>query len=425
MAIETMTPRERYRNFLTRQPVDRLPIMFGGPRASTIAAWRKQGLTEEQAKNFGEFVGADRRGPSPGKFYYGPWPLFEQKVIEEKDGIRTWIDEWGVTRQDAVTQATEGFATRKYIAFPVTCRDDFEAMKHRFDPTTPERTHPHPSDGTRYSLNPDAYRMRGRAVHWSEKVEQCNASDAPVRFSAPGLYWTLRDWCGFEGLSLMFYEQPDLVHDMMDFWTDFLIGLLDEPLSAIRVENMTLKEDMAYKHAPMISPDMMREFMMPRYRKLNAFFKSKGVLCLDMDSDGHNSQIVDTFYPECIDAISPMEIAADNDPERYLKQHDGLIITGGVDKREMRYDKARTRAEVARRYRTAKTFDTYIPAVDHGVPPDIPVRNFLYMVELIHGFARGEDIDTYEPPCDLEKRLGEIEEMFDPIEAIARAKGEA
>jgi len=30
------------------------------------------------------------------------------------------------------------------------------------------------------------------------------------------------------------------------------------------------------------------------------------------------------------------------------------------------------------------------------------------MVELIKGFANGEDIDTYEPPCLLEKSWAEL-----------------
>ena len=32
-----------------------------------------------------------------------------------------------------------------------------------------------------------------------------------------------------------------------------------------------------------------------------------------------------------------------------------------------------------------------------------------------------EDIDTYEPPCLLEKKLGKVEEMFDPLKAINEA----
>ena len=54
---------------------------------------------------------------------------------------------------------------------------------------------------------------------------------------------------------------------------------------------------------------------------------------------------------------------------------------------------------------------------------DIPLRNFLYYTELARGFCDGEDLDSYEPPCDLERQLGPIEEMFDPRSAIALAYG--
>ena len=33
-----MTPRERMRALIRREPIDRLPYQFGGPRASTFAA---------------------------------------------------------------------------------------------------------------------------------------------------------------------------------------------------------------------------------------------------------------------------------------------------------------------------------------------------------------------------------------------------
>ncbi|GAI09050.1 unnamed protein product, partial [marine sediment metagenome] len=149
----------------------------------------------------------------------------------------------------------------------------------------------------------------------------------------------------------------------------------------------------------------------------------KKVDCVVMDTDGHNSQILEVFYPDTIDGIEPMEIAANNDPERYLRKYPKLFIRGGIDKRELRFSRQRLRAEVSRRYKITKKYGGYIPTVDHGVPPDIPLRNFLYMVELIKGFANGEDIDTYEPSCLLEKKLSEIEEMFDPLKAIRRTYG--
>ena len=136
------------------------------------------------------------------------------------------------------------------------------------------------------------------------------------------------------------------------------------------------------------------------------------------------SDLAGVPWPESIDGICPMEIAANNDPEEYLSEYPGLFIWGGIDKRELRTTREKVRAEVVRRYATARRHGRYVPMVDHGVPPDIPLRNFFYMAELLKGFARGEDLETYEPPCELEKELGEIEEMFDPDAAIRRAYGE-
>ncbi|MBC7286699.1 MAG: hypothetical protein H5T86_01390 [Armatimonadetes bacterium] len=274
------------------------------------------------------------------------------------------------------------------------------------------------------SLNPDAYRrhMPG-GVSWRDLVDRCNNADVPVMFAVPGLYWTARDWCGFEGLSIMFVEQPNLVHEMMEYWTWFLMELLDEPLSHIKADVVTLSEDMAYKGKAMISPSHMREFMLPRYERLYEFFHDRGLDAVVMDSDGYVHEIAEVFYRKGIDGIQPIEIAAGNDPEELLTRYPGIFIHGGADKRELRLNRERIRAETARRYRTAWKYGGYIPHVDHGVPPDIPLRNFLYYVELAKGFCDGEDIDTYEPPCELEKQLGPIEEMFDPAAAIAEAYG--
>jgi len=406
-----MTPRERFRAVIHHEPVDRLPYQFGGPRASTFEAWRKQGLSEEQQATWSRFVGEDTT-MWPGKFDTSPMPPFEVQILHEEGNKRVWIDEWGVKRLDAIRQPTEGFATRRYIEFPVKTLADFEEMKKRFDPHTPERT-----------ADLDEHGVPKPGTSWRDRVELCNTSDKPVVFAIAGLYWRARDWCGFEGLSMMIYDQPKLVHEMFEYWTWFLMELLDEPLRHIKVDEIILNEDMAFKGQSMLSPASIREFMLPRYERLYRFFKERNVEAVVMDSDGYNGQILDTMYPTALDGIQPIEIAAGNDPEEFLTKYPGIFIHGGIDKREMRFSREQLRAEVAKRYESAWRHGGYIPHVDHGVPPDIPLRNFLYYVELAKGFCNGEDIATYEPPCELEKQLGPIEEMFDPRAAIARAYG--
>ncbi len=415
-----MNPRERFLAVARREPVDRMPYVFGGPRASTFAAWRKQGLSEKQQVNWTKFTGAEY-ATGIGKLYCGPVPPVEEKVLEERGNYRVWRDHWGVKRLDAINQPTDGFVTRSYIEHAVKSRADWEEMKWRFDPHSPERTGPGGDGAPLTDLNPNRYRHVGEDRLWPDVVEECNAGENPVRIVVPCLYWTLRDLCGFEGLSMMFYDQPELVHDMMEYWTWFLMELLEEPLSHIRVDHVILNEDMAFKGQSMISPAHMREFMLPRYQRLYKFFKSKGLAVVEMDSDGYNGQIIPVMFPSSIDGIQPIEIAAGNDPEVFLREYPGIFLEGGIDKRELRFSKAQARVEVVKRYQAAREHGGYIPHVDHGVPPDIPLRTFLYMVELLKGFADGEDLDTYEPPSELERHLGPIEEMFDPSKTIAQA----
>lgn len=406
-----MTPKERFVATVKGEPVDRMFYNFGGPRGSTFAAWRRQGLSEEQQENWGSFVGSD--GIISHEFDSGLRPPFKEQTISVIGNKKIWIDRDGVKRLDAVNQPTSGFQTRSYLEFPVKNADDFKRIRDRLDPHSPGRTE---------ELDDQGNAIPGTS--WRDRVDEFNHSDVPFILQIPGIYWRTRDWCGFEGLSMLVYDQPKLVHEMFEFWTWYLMELFDEPLRHFKIHQFTLSEDMAFKGASMLSPAHIEEFMVPCYRKLYEFFKDRGVEAFVMDSDGYNNQILDVMYPKVIDGIWPIEIAAGNDPEEILRRYPGIYIRGGIDKRELRFSNEQARVEIVKRFKSAREHGKYIPHVDHGVPPDIPLRTFLYFVELHKGFSSGESLESYEPPCELEKQLGPIEEMFDPGKAIALAYGE-
>ena len=178
---------------------------------------------------------------------------------------------------------------------------------------------------------------------------------------------------------------------------------------------------MAYKTASMISPAMVREFMWPRYRKLVRFLRDQGVSLLVMDCDGHIGELIPLWLEVGIDTVSPVEIAAHNDPVAYRKQYGKRLgMFGGIDKRELRFDKARVKREVMSKVPWLVEQGRYIPQVDHGVPPDVPLRNFLYMCALIKEIAADGDLSRFEPDCSYEDQLGPIEAMWTPDQADAR-----
>ena len=88
-----------------------------------------------------------------------------------------------------------------------------------------------------------------------------------------------------------------------------------------------------------------------------------------------------------------------------------MALLGAIDKRELRFDFARVKQEVMSKVPWLIEQGGYIPGVDHGIPPDVPVRNFLYMAELIKALAEGRKIGKVNIDC-YENILGPIKEEW-------------
>lgn len=393
-----MTARERFVKSLTFGRPDRVYYDFGAPRRSTMEAWYLQGLPRWPLEGeYGhppelhKFIGTDpRQGIPPCRLRI--FPAFEEKTIEESAGHRVWVDGDGIVMEDAGKDLnTPGFRTRKYLRHPVQNRQDWLRMRdEHWDPNHPGRF---PAD-------------------WTAQAAKLKGHTAPIQVVMLGPYWKARDWCGFEGLSMMFYDEPALVHEMMDHCFHFILTMLERVLSDVEVDSVMISEDMCYKHAMMISPATFREFMMPGYRRMADFLRGKGVPVLAVDSDGHNGQIIPLLIEAGFNAVSPMEIAAHNDPVAFRKEYGrDMAFFGGIDKRELT-----TREKVYKEVMGKVPFlldeGGYIPGVDHGVPPTVHLRGYLYMVELIKAIAEGKKIPGPKDALGFESQLGPVEKMW-------------
>lgn len=337
---------------------DRVFLWPGGPRQSTLERWYTEGMPRDV--NLSDMLGLDRMEGLPIDFM--PVPRFEQVVLEDFEDKKIWIDELGAKRLDFKTQATPGFVTRTWLEFPVKNRADFERMKERFDPHSSTRL----------------------PTWWDEKKQYYQERDFALGLTFPSMFWRVRDWVGLEGLCEMFYDNPALVRDMMEFVVDFDIEVMRRALPDVAPDYVFFNEDMAYKGASLISPKMVREFMLPGYKRLASFLKKCGVPVLMMDCDGYIGELIPIWLEAGLNATWPIEIAAGNDPILYRKQYGKRLAMGGaIDKRELARDKAAVEREIMSKAPWLLQRGGYIPACDHGVPPDVPYENYLYMIELI------------------------------------------
>ena len=364
-----MTDLERFLATMEYSNPDRVPNYELGVWQQTPVRWVTEGMPEGELKfdwfSKESYIGLDRREFTPVNF--GMMPPYESKVLERTERYEIIQHPTGMITK-ALIEGQVGWMRMcmdQYLSWVVKDHNDFRKLKKRFVAALDER---YPKD-------------------WKEKLlPGWKNRDYPLVLGhncAPGgFYWRARDWMGTENVSYAWYDQPDLMHDMMEFYADFTIACARPILEETTVEYFNLNEDFAMKTGPLLGPDTFRTFIFPHLKRLVEFFKSHGTRYVILDSDGNPETLIPLLMDAGIDCIWPLERASDMDPMRIRRKFGkSLRIMGGVDKRELAKDKAAIEAHLKSLIPIVED-GGFIPTVDHTVPPDVPWDNFLYYMEL-------------------------------------------
>jgi hypothetical protein len=361
-----MNQRQRYLETLLFGRPDRIPFCPGEPRESTLAAWRQQGLPEgaDWRSVLLETLGVDRQAMPSCQSLGADFrmiPLFEEKVLERKDGhliVQDWkgnVCEISDCYDVTYLREPKDFVTRRWLKCPVENRDDWERMKERYDMNSPGRL---PADS-------------------EQRWRRLQNGDSVVAVSVSGPFWQMREWCGFEGLCILMVEQPDWVVEMAAFWTEFVSGVLDRILRHIVPDVVEISEDMAYKFKATISPGMTREFCKPSWDRWTGQLRAAGCPLIDMDSDGYIGELIPIWIESGINVCDPIEVAAGNDINEFRRRFGRtMAYRCGVDKRAMARG-GREMLDEMKRLEAVVEDGGYIPGCDHGVPADVSWPDFV------------------------------------------------
>lgn len=353
-----MTDRERYLACVLGQPVDRPPYwLYWSPWGT---AWQRWCAEDKPAEitDHRSFMQPDQP-PLMVPVKVGPCPAYPGGTLAEDDDYITWQDSWGIIRRNP--KANESMSD--FLKFPVTSRAEWEQYKaERLDPHNPERL----------------------AGNWLEVARDWMAREWPIQlggFPDASVYGGLRWLMGDEGCLYVFYDDPELVHEIMGHLTDIMLTVWRQVIAAgVRVDVIHIWEDMCGRQGPLISPAHWREFMGPCYRRIWQFAQESGIPVLDVDTDGKPDDIVDPMMEAGVNYLWPMEVAAGTDVNDYRRRWPGLAIMGGIDKRALALGPAAIDAELDRIWPAVAT-GRYIPDLDHLVPDDVSWANYRYYCE--------------------------------------------
>jgi uroporphyrinogen decarboxylase len=240
-----------------------------------------------------------------------------------------------------------------------------EHYKPRLDPDHPER----------YPDN-----LEQRVSEWKNPQR-----DYVIQLPGGSLFGWLRDWMGLENVAMLIYDDPVLFEEMVETLADCAIGLLTRILeTGGEFEGCSMWEDMAYRAGPLISPSHFKRFLFPHYRRIADLLHRYGVDVIWLDSDGDISSLVPLWMEAGINCMFPIEVGTwGADPVAYRKEYGkDLLMLGGFDKRILADSKAAIRTEVHRLTPLVEE-GGYIGFCDHRVPPDVPLENYWYYLELV------------------------------------------
>jgi hypothetical protein len=218
-----------------------------------------------------------------------------------------------------------------------------------------------------------------RLAALDEWVEGVAARDVPLQVGIfPwGVFGTLRDILGAEECLLAFYDEPAMVHDIIDTNVSLWLALYARAAQAVQIDHIHIWEDMSGKQGSLISMGMVEDFLMPSYDRIVGFARARGIPVVSVDTDGRVDELLPAMMSHGVNAFMPFEVQAGNDVTEIRRSHQTLGIMGGLDKSALAGDKAAIHRELNRAERMLAA-GGWIAGFDHLIPPDVPWKSFRY-----------------------------------------------
>jgi uroporphyrinogen decarboxylase len=375
------TDLQRFLDCMEYRSSDRRPNHELGVWGQTRARWRREAPDAvarfQRQKWWDWFRGEPALGMDRREFIrvnYDFIPPYARRVLADTGEYEIARNAKGVITKALKEGTVEGtrLSMDQYLLFPVEQPEDFASVRRRLAAAVPAR---YPAD------------LDARVAEWEKR-------DYPLvlgeNCAINGFYWRAREFMGTENLSLAWYDHPALMHEMMEFFADFVIETSRPVLEKVRVDYVVFNEDMSMKGGPLLGPDTYREFIFPHMKRAVDFFRGMGAAYVAVDTDGDPTALVPLLMDAGVDTIWPIERASGVSPVEWrAKFGRSLRLWGGVDKRVLPLGPEAIRKHL-REFIPLIEEGGFIPTVDHTVPPDVSWDDFRFYMDAKMALLRGD-----------------------------------
>ena len=385
-----MTHRERLQYAIEYKEADRVPIDNNGLVTGMHETAYKNLLTYLQIEDeieitdpvqrlalvrqdLRDFLGVDT-------YYLFPKPPSFWNYSPADDG--SWVDEFGTYYEPC------GYYTE--FVKPVLAEADFEEIKnYRF---------PDPEDDARFEG------LREEAKKLYEKTGY-----ALVGGQLPTIYYTAWVLRGMQKFLEDTLAEPQIAEYLMDKIMDYHMRLIDKFLSEVGeyIEMQWVGDDWGLQHGTFLSPKMMKESIVPRFKKIIDFIKTKTKANIIYHSCGVTYDLLEDFLEMGVDIIQPVQANAtgNEDAERLKRDYGNRIVFHGNTNNQGVFHKTKEEvmADALYRIRELAPGGGYIFSSGHNIQANMPPENILTL------FNTAKEYGTY--PIDTKKIDAKLKEL--------------
>ena len=242
--------------------------------------------------------------------------------------------------------------------FPVETMDDWLKIKHMFE-----------YDPCRIS---EEEIMKAKALQDQGVL---------IKSEILGGFDILRELMGEENCCIAFYEDPELIVDILKTISETNVKVLSQISKKLTIDQLSVHEDMAGKTGPMIGPNLVSEFIVPYYLQAWELVKDAGTKLFCQDSDGNMNPVIDAFIEGGINVFYPCEPAGNMDIVALRKKYGHKIaFRGGIDKHVIRRTKEEIKQELLYKMQPCMMEGGIVFGLDHRIPNGTSLENYIYYI---------------------------------------------
>ena len=358
-----MNKRERIKGAIAHKPIDRIPFYCEELFLDTELRWLSEGLpaTQEEREDLFDYDFTE--------LFIDSSMRFEPKLLEENEETMTVADKYGfiATRNKLIPGI-------HFHEHPVKNIKDWQRYKERLNVDFGEQSRIHEISYFKpFEVWPS----------WQEAENIYSRKHATGRHITLRVYgpweliWRLR---GYTEAMMDFYENREMIEDMIDHYTTFIIDVVRKGLVyGIKPDSLFLLDDLGGNTGLLFSPGFIRELFYPCYKKLVEFLKEQAMYFF-LHSCGDIKSILSMYIELGVDALNPLQ-ATVMDAIELKKQYGGQItFLGNINSRIMHNRKAIIE-ELNRIIPVVMQEGGYIYSCDHSIPSGVSFEDYMFILQ--------------------------------------------